>query len=99
MVATGPMPGSTPISVPSRQPMNAYSRLIGVKATPKPMERLEIRSMSFVPPGSTGDEGRPDLELQLEQQDEGGVAADGQDGGQDRHFLGLEFLAGQRRDE
>src|ERR671938_240482 len=40
MVATGPMPGSTPISVPSRQPISAYNRWIGVKATPKPMIRL-----------------------------------------------------------
>ena len=40
MVATGPMPGSTPISVPSTQPMKQYSRLIGVKATPKPSARL-----------------------------------------------------------
>ena len=35
MVATGPIPGSTPIAVPSTQPMKQYSRLIGVKATPK----------------------------------------------------------------
>src|SRR6185503_10713768 len=40
MVATGPMPGSTPISVPSRQPISAYSRWIGVNATPKPITRL-----------------------------------------------------------
>src|SRR3954467_4826536 len=85
MVATGPTPGSTPISVPSRQPMNAYSRLIGVKATPKPMERLVIRSMRCS--RSARDEGRPDRELQLEQDHEGEVAADGQHGGQHRHLL------------
>jgi hypothetical protein len=45
MATTGPMPGSTPVSVPSRQPANAHSRLIGVKATPKPIARLEIRSI------------------------------------------------------
>jgi hypothetical protein len=27
MVATGPMPGSTPISVPSRQPMKAVQQV------------------------------------------------------------------------
>src|SRR6185369_4194269 len=45
IVATGPMPGSTPIRVPSRQPMKQYRRLIGVTATPKPVIRLETRSM------------------------------------------------------
>src|SRR5215468_2583994 len=97
MVATGPMPGSTPISVPSRQPMKAYSRLIGVKATPKPIERLVIRSMFFF--SSTRDEAGPHRELQLQQHDEGEVAADGQDRREDGDFLGLEFVAGQRRDE
>src|SRR4051812_35975640 len=98
MVATGPMPGSTPISVPSRQPMNAYSRLIGVKATPKPIERLLIRSM-FLSPLSAADEAGPHRELQLEQHDEGEVAADRQHDGEDRHFLHLELLAGQGGDE
>src|SRR3954452_21305019 len=96
MVATGPMPGSTPISVPSRQPMNAYSRLIGVTATPKPMERLVIRSMVSA---SSRNEAGPHRELQLEQHHESQVAADGQDGGQDCHLLGLELVARQRRDE
>src|SRR6476660_7911832 len=95
MVATGPMPGSTPISVPSRQPMKAYSRLIGVTATPKPMERLVIRSMGRSP----REEGRPHGELQLEQHDEGEIAADRQDGGEDRHLLGLELVAGERGHE
>ena len=36
MVATGPMPGSTPISVPTIEPINAYNRLMGVMATPLP---------------------------------------------------------------
>src|SRR3954469_11580824 len=85
MVATGPMPGSTPIRVPSRQPMKAYSRLIGVKATPKPMERLLMRSMVRVL--STADEAGPHRELQLEQHDERQVAADGEHGGQDGDFL------------
>src|SRR5205085_1726771 len=98
MVATGPMPGSTPISVPSRQPMKAYSRLIGVKATPKPIERFEMRSM-FLCPLSTGDETGPHRELQLQQDDEGEIAADGEHGGKDRDFLRLEFIAGQGRDE
>src|SRR5258708_2213228 len=40
MVAIGPMPGSTPISVPSRHPIRQYIRLLSVRATPKPSARL-----------------------------------------------------------
>src|SRR6478609_6549333 len=58
MVATGPMPGSTPISVPSRQPISAYIRLIGVSATPKPIDRCWSRSMSALP--------RPDRQLEAQ---------------------------------
>src|SRR5215210_5079709 len=97
MVATGPMPGSTPISVPSRQPMKAYSRLMGVKATPKPSTRLLMRSMVCVL--SAGQEAGPDRELQLEQQDEGQVTHDGQDGREDDDLLVLVLLAGHAGNE
>ena len=40
MPDSGPMPGSTPTSVPTRQPMKAYQRLSGCKATEKPCSRL-----------------------------------------------------------
>src|SRR5258708_2493439 len=40
MPESGPMPGSTPTSVPTRQPRNAYQRLPGSKATAKPCARL-----------------------------------------------------------
>src|SRR5262245_37355228 len=36
MAEIGPMPGSTPTSVPMNTPMKQYSRLIGCSATPKP---------------------------------------------------------------
>src|SRR6478609_1638711 len=97
MVATGPMPGSTPISVPSTQPMKQYSRLMGVTATPKPVARLANSSMSLFP--SARDELGPHRELQFQQQDESQVAADAQDDGEDRHFLRIELVAGERRDE
>src|SRR6478736_5503007 len=42
----GPMPGSTPTSVPMKTPMKQYSRLIGSSATPKPCATL--RSVSMV---------------------------------------------------
>jgi hypothetical protein len=45
MVATGPMPGNTPISVPKIQPIKQYIKLIGVNATPKPKAKLLSKSM------------------------------------------------------
>ena len=38
--ARGPIPGSTPTTVPIRQPTNAYSRTEGVSATEKPTARF-----------------------------------------------------------
>src|ERR1700724_4543089 len=43
-VAMVPMPGSTPISVPTRAPIRHSRRLIGENATPKPRARLEKSS-------------------------------------------------------
>src|SRR5262249_54369396 len=40
MPASGPMPGSTPTSVPTRQPRNAYHSTSGRNATEKPSSRL-----------------------------------------------------------
>jgi len=40
MVATGPIPGRTPISVPRTQPIRQYNKLIGVTATPKKQDRV-----------------------------------------------------------
>src|SRR4249919_3688440 len=45
MVAIGPMPGRTPIKVPTIAPMNAKPRLAGVSATPNPMARLSMNSI------------------------------------------------------
>src|SRR5215475_6309621 len=44
MVAIGPMPGSTPIKVPTRHPMKASRRLTGDNAVAKPRPRLPIKS-------------------------------------------------------
>src|SRR5688572_20182469 len=92
------MPGSTPISVPSMQPMKAYSRLIGVNATPKPVARWDSNSM-FRFPGSGGEEAGPHRELQAQQLDEGEVAADGEDRREDEDLFQLELVARLRRDE
>src|SRR5215468_1724059 len=40
MPASGPIPGSTPTSVPTRQPRNAYHSTAGCSATEKPSQRL-----------------------------------------------------------
>src|SRR5215813_9865257 len=47
MVAMGPMPGSTPISVPTMAPMKAKPRLTGVSATANPTARLWNSSMTL----------------------------------------------------
>src|SRR5215210_7231985 len=44
----GPMPGSTPTSVPIKTPTKQYSRLIGCSATPKPCATLRITSISKI---------------------------------------------------
>src|SRR5204863_2462541 len=49
MVGIGPMPGRTPISVPSRQPISANPRFLNESAAPKPVARLWNRSNSILP--------------------------------------------------
>src|SRR5262249_28635629 len=44
MVAIGPTPGSTPISVPTRHPRKHNARLLGDSAVANPSPRLPIRS-------------------------------------------------------
>jgi hypothetical protein len=46
MVAVAPMPGSTPISVPSSTPIRQNSRFHRVEAVAKPSARLSSRSMA-----------------------------------------------------
>src|SRR5512138_417684 len=49
MVGIGPMPGSTPIRVPSTQPISAKPMLAQVPAAPKPVIRLLRTSTSESP--------------------------------------------------
>src|SRR3990167_9462838 len=77
MVAAGPMPGSTPIKVPSRHPTNAYKRLIGVNATPKPSAKFAIKSIFF---SLACNELRPYRELQRQRQYENQITANSQCG-------------------
>src|SRR6185369_4185626 len=94
MVATGPTPGRTPISVPSRTPMNAYSRLIGVIATPKPRIRLLKSSMRASAPSR-----RPHREGQRQALHEDEVREQDQDHEEDTDLLPLELVAAVRADE
>src|SRR4051812_11297522 len=45
IVATGPMPGSTPINVPKKQPIKQYIRFCRVSATLKPRLKCWISSV------------------------------------------------------
>src|SRR5436189_6335873 len=91
MVATGPTPGRTPISVPSRTPINAYSRLIGVIATPKPRIRLWKRSMRASAPGR-----RPHREGQRKAFHEDEIGERHQYDEEDGDLLPLEIMASVR---
>src|SRR6202011_4925427 len=74
-VAMVPIPGSTPTSVPTSAPIRHSSRLIGVRATPKPRARLENRSV--ITP-SRNQEAREQLQRQPQRIGEQQAAADGQ---------------------
>src|SRR5215813_4595541 len=67
MVATEPMPGSTPINVPTSAPIRQNTRFHGVAATEKPSARLARRSCMT---NSLGSEPRPQLEREIQQVDE-----------------------------
>src|SRR5690242_577836 len=92
IVATGPMPGSTPISVPSSAPISACSRLIGVSATPKPVARWVNSSM----PALSILAG-PDRQLQLQPDDEHTDGERRKQYADDERFTRPELAAGRAR--
>ncbi|MNN28216.1 hypothetical protein D3C81_1417780 [compost metagenome] len=60
-VSAGPMPGSTPMAVPRKQPTRAHIRLMGVMATAKPCINWFRVSMAIPPANqkpATGSSGR-----------------------------------------
>src|SRR5512145_490009 len=64
IVAIGPTPGSTPISVPTRQPTKPRKRFMGDSAVAKPSARLLSNSMSVTEqPGRERDR-QPERELE-----------------------------------
>src|SRR4051794_34785087 len=100
MVATGPTPGSTPISVPSMTPISAYSRLIGETATEKPRIRLLMISMGVsLADRAAFHEVRADRERQGEAFDEHQDREEDQHDVEDRDLFPLELVAAVGTDE
>src|SRR6266540_3003579 len=95
IVATGPMPGSTPISVPSSTPTNAYSALTGVSATENPSARCEKSSIA-----RSSARPRPDRQLQLESDHEHADGESCEQDTRDQRLLRPELVACRaRRDD
>src|SRR4030095_2763128 len=73
MEAIGPMPGSTPISVPTRHPRNHSPRLDRVKATENPSERWARSSLiartSQDHPSRDDEDGNRQVQQRAEEQD------------------------------
>src|SRR5512137_807519 len=63
---TGPMPGSTPISVPMKTPTKQYSRLSGCNAMPKPDPRYWSMSMASPDPQQPGRQRTPEPDVEHE---------------------------------
>src|SRR4028119_1386497 len=66
IVATGPIPGSTPMAVPIKAPSSAKLRFWSESATPRPCARLDRRSSIWVfpiPPSARGPNVHADVEL------------------------------------
>src|SRR6476661_671664 len=93
-VAMVPMPGSTPTSVPTSAPIRHSRRLTGVRATPKPRDRLE--KSSNIPP-SLHQETREELQRQPQRIREEQAAADRQANSDDDGFPPPRFRSTERR--
>src|SRR6266852_1244006 len=73
MVVSGPMPGSTPMMVPSRQPMKQSSRFCQVSATAKPIPILPRKPVSAGPTPSKrsiSEHRRPQRDRHFQREDE-----------------------------
>src|SRR5690606_15311077 len=88
MVGTGPIPGRTPISVPSRQPRRQYARFSSVRATETPRAKCSSNSIN----GSYLDKARPEGEHQAQALDEGEPYEDDQADGVDEGDFPAELM-------
>src|SRR3954447_26503925 len=96
IVASGPMPGKTPISVPTSAPIKHSPRLIGVTATEKPCPRLPTSSMRISM--SVSSEPWPQLKRQIKPVGEQQRAEGGQHRAPDQRFDPVDLLGGIGRD-
>src|SRR3954469_279657 len=96
MVAMGPMPGSTPMSVPRITPMKQYRTLSGWTATVKPRTRLLKISICAL---RLLEHRRPDGEGQRQPYYEHQARTDESDPEQNRDFPPPEFMAPVGADE
>src|SRR6478735_9679286 len=95
MVAIGPTPGSTPISVPTRQPAKASAIFCSESATPKPSCRCAIISLIESDPQQPGCQGDRQTQCIFEQQ-----CAEGRhDEREDHQLLDLAIIRGQAGDQ
>src|SRR5258708_12751528 len=101
IVAIGPIPGSTPISVPRMQPMKQYQMLPPCRATPKPRIRLFSSSIRASSAATHRNRGLQRLDVgaegngQLQAPHEDQRAENRQAHGEDQHRLQLEIVAAQ----
>src|SRR5229473_3313292 len=99
IVAMGPIPGSTPISVPSMHPTKQYQMLPPCRATPKPRIRLFSSSIWASSAATHCNGGLQRLDVgaegngQLQAPHEDHRAENRQAHGQDQHGLELELVA------
>src|SRR5262249_19021945 len=96
MVAIGPTPGSTPISVPTRQPRKHSARLLADSAVAKPSPRLPIRSNMRA---SIADQPRRQRNRQPERKLEQPDAEDRHHDAEHDGFAPAHLVAGEGRDD
>src|SRR5499426_3195176 len=96
MVAIGPTPGSTPISVPTRQPRKHSARLLGDSAVAKPRPRLPMRSNIDA---SIADQPRRQRNRQPERELEQPDAEHRHHDAEHDRFAPAHLVAGESRDD
>src|SRR4051794_33724697 len=103
MVGIGPMPGSTPINVPSTQPISAKPRLAQLPAAAKPVNRLLKTSTSASPqrrqPLGATEPVRAVRQGLPQSIDEDHRGPDGHQQAEHDGFAKLEFLPGKSSDQ
>src|ERR1700704_5306753 len=88
MVVSGPMPGSTPIAVPIRQPKKHRPMFCQLSATPKPM--MMLAKMSVI-----SERRRPQRDLDLHGEHENSDIGDDENEAEQRQRGRTQFGAGE----